>query len=413
MKESQRRFVLFIVIVASGSAMILFDVPLIAMIPLILGVGIVILMALGAITITDVRTVLEKAGFQNLKNSLHLNRSETKSQSGKIPPQGDKKKSSPTDGIKPGKNIDKKTGISAHLHSFITSIGSLGTVIRQRSKQGKKVEEINKLLDKTISEKVSKSALASAGNVGAPSLPSAAGGAGSLNQNEQDPFLSLSGDEFDMGLLDELDDQDMQSTGGTESPEGSPESPKMLNESESPLPAPEFSSETDNILKENAAGLEEFDGLEGADTIDQDFEDLENISLDDIDLDNETSTEQPEAISDSPASDDTSQPQQVAAAAPIEIKNDWISSDAPQEDEISTQSDMAAFAGGHGSDDDLLSSIASDVKHVKKESDLSLLRELKDFKAPADEIADELTKVYEKISSAPKQERKNPAPKER
>ena len=48
---------------------------------------------------------------------------------------------------------------------------------------------------------------------------------------------------------------------------------------------------------------------------------------------------------------------------------------------------MASFAGGaSGTDEDLLSSLASDVKHVAKEQNISLLRDLKDFKAPATAI---------------------------
>jgi len=413
MKESTRRLVLFTVIVATGSIMILFDIPLIAMIPLIAGVGFVILMALGAVTVSDIREISGKARLRDIRKFLHLARPETKPQQGKTSPQPDKKKSSTADSKTPVKPHDKKTGVLGHLTSFVSSVRSLGTVIRERSKQGKKVEDINRLLDKTISEKVSRSALASAGNIGTPSLPSP-GGAGSLDQKEQDPFLSLSGDEFDAGLLDELDDQDMLSSGETGSPSGSPDSPKMLDESDSTLPAPDFSSETDNILKENASeGLGEFDGLDGSDTIDQDFEDLENISLDDVDLGDETGEELPEEIAEPSEPEAAPQPQPAAAAGPVEVKNDWITSDTPQEDDFSSQADMAEFAGGHGSDDDLLSSIAADVKHVKKESDLSLLRELKDFKAPADEIAEELTAMYERISSAPKKEQKILTPQER
>jgi hypothetical protein len=47
--------------------------------------------------------------------------------------------------------------------------------------------------------------------------------------------------------------------------------------------------------------------------------------------------------------------------------------------------------------EDLLSSLASDVRYVKKERDLSLLRELKDFKAPANEIDNELKETYERL----------------
>ena len=39
----------------------------------------------------------------------------------------------------------------------------------------------------------------------------------------------------------------------------------------------------------------------------------------------------------------------------------------------------------------MLSSLASDIKYVKKEQNVSLLRELKDFKAPATDIEKELS----------------------
>ena len=85
------------------------------------------------------------------------------------------------------------------------------------------------------------------------------------------------------------------------------------------------------------------------------------------------------------------------------MKTDWVPSDAPQDagtagDQVSLQSDISSFAkGASGSDEDLLSSLASDVKHVKKEKNLSLLRDLKDFKAPATEIEDELKETYERL----------------
>jgi hypothetical protein len=63
---------------------------------------------------------------------------------------------------------------------------------------------------------------------------------------------------------------------------------------------------------------------------------------------------------------------------------------------------MAAFASNSGADEDLLSSIASDVKHTKKDRDVSLLRELKDFKAPAEEIEKELMLVSERIHAVPR-----------
>ena len=70
---------------------------------------------------------------------------------------------------------------------------------------------------------------------------------------------------------------------------------------------------------------------------------------------------------------------------------------------------MASFAGGAtGTDEDLLSSISSDVKHVAKKKDFSLLRELKDFKAPASDIESELSDMYAKLKADEPKEKTTP-----
>ncbi len=84
-------------------------------------------------------------------------------------------------------------------------------------------------------------------------------------------------------------------------------------------------------------------------------------------------------------------PQNTSAApsgpAVSEVKTGPISTNVfAVEDQTSIQDDMTAFVGGPRSDADLLSSLAAEVRTVRKEKDLSLLRDLKDFKAPAAEI---------------------------
>jgi hypothetical protein len=417
MKESLRRVVLFTVIVITGSVMILVDVPLIIMIPVILAVGFVILLLLGAITVADIRSVFTRVKLQNLKKTGILKRLDDikffEKKPAQPPAQPDKKPASPAK--KEEKPISKanKTGIGLHLRSFLSSLGSLGTVIKQRNKHEKKVEHINALLDKTISEKVKGSALARAGNnVNAKiPLPGGTGGPGAQEHaKDQDPFLSLSGDEFDISLLDGLDDQDSplpESSHGQEPSQlASVSGPDMaITEPDIPLPSLDISSESD------AGGLEEFKGLEGGESIDQDFEELDNLSLDDVDLDIDMEEETP-GDSGTPSPGMENPAVSPTSPSPSTIKTDWVPSDAPKdldiaENEVSSQADMASFAGGaSGSDEDLLSSLASDVKQVTIEKNISLLRELKDFKAPADDIENELKGVYETMKSVPNQKKK-------
>jgi len=410
MKESLRRVILFTVIVITGSVMILFDVPLIFMIPLILAVGFVILLLLGAITVADFRSVFKKKKLKNPKKISLIQRLDGMKFFEKKPVQPDKKPASPQKKEELTKSAAKKTGAGSTLRLFFTSLGSLRTVLKERSKQAKKVEHINELLDKAVSEKVKSSALASAGKGAGPKIPPSGSGGGpgqKEQEKDQDPFLSLSGDEFDVSLLDGLDDQETpRSTSSGQIPTPSapvPGSTLTMNEPEIPMPSLDIRSEADEILKDNEGGLEEFRGLEGGESIDQEFSDLDNINLDDIDLDVDMEEETPSATAGSPS---------PAESPTTTVKADWIASDAPKGadlpgDEVSTQDDMSQFAGGaSGSDADLLSSLASDVKHVTKEKNTSLLRDLKDFKAPATDIENELTDVYETMKTVPNPRKK-------
>jgi len=423
MKESLRRIILFAVTVTTGSVMILFDLPPVLMVPLLVVVGFVLLLGLGAITVADIKDIANSLKPANLKKISILKRLDEMKffeKTATTPPE--KQKLKKTDKTVSSKEVEKKPGLKTHLGTLFSSFGSLGTVLKERSKQGKKVEEINKLLDKTVNEKVSRSALASAGNVtGTAALPDTGkGGAGTAAPiAEQDPFLSLSGDEFDAGLLDGLDEMEtgVHPDAGTATKPSDPAPPvSMAADAGIPAPSLDLTQEADEILKGNAAGLEEFSGLEGGETIDEDFGDLGDVSLDDVSLDDVSLDEENDAGSGS-APVAAEMPEEKPSTGPSgpavrEIKTDWVKSDAPQhgEDQVSTQADMAAFASGSGTDDDLLSSIASDVKHVKKEKDISLLRDLKDFKAPAEEIEKELSEVYNRINAIPKPEKTKAQP---
>ena len=410
MKESLRRVILFAVIVITGSVMILFDVPLILMIPLILAVGFVILLLLGAITVADFKSVFTRKKLKNPKKISLIQRLNEMKFFEKKSAQTDKKSAFPQKKDEGKKSTGNKTGTISHLRLFFTSVGSLRTVLKERSKHAKKVEHIDQLLDKTVSEKVKSSPLASAGKgVGTKIPPPGSGGGPGLKDQEkdQDPFLSLSGDEFDASLLDGLDDQETPvspSSGQIPTP-GTPVqgSGLIVNQPEIPMPSLDISSEADDILKDNEESLGEFKGLEGGESIDQDFSDLDNINLDDIDLDVgiEEETPSPSGSSPSPAE---------SPATPV--KADWIASDAPKGadlpgDETSTRDEMSSFAGGpSGSDADMLSSLAADVKHVTKEKNTSLLRDLKDFKAPATEIENELNDIHETMKAVPNPRKK-------
>jgi hypothetical protein len=430
MKESLRRVILFAVIVITGSVMIFFDVPLILMIPLILAVGFVILMLLGAITVADFKGLFTRKKTKNVKKISFFQRLNGMKFFEKKPvqpatPQSvpDKKKVPPKSDVKtPASSATtastaKKPGAVSHLRSFFTSLGSLRSILKERSKQAKKVEHIDALLDKAVSEKVKISPLATAGKGADTKIPSqgATTGPGIKDrEKEQDPFLSLSGDEFDTSLLDGINEpESFKPASSGQSPESgtaTPGSTLTMSEPEIPLPSLDIDFEADSILKNNEMGLEEFSSLEGAESIDQDFSDLDDVNLDDIDLDVDLEEETPPAATVSPSSAENQKP---------EVNPDWIASDAPKgadlpQNQTSTDKDMAAFAGGAaGSDADMLSSLASDVKHVPKEQNLSLLRDLKDFKAPASEIESELQYVHDRMKAGQASGKKTTPPQKK
>jgi hypothetical protein len=418
MKESLRKPLLFIIIVVIGSIFVLFDIPLLLLLPLIILVGFGTLLALGSITIAEIRNGISGLGKTGILKRLNdIKFFEKAPADAKKPAQPVPVKKEVTQ--EPKKQSAARPGLSAHISAFVSSIRSLRSVLRQRGKQGKKVEDINKLLDKTVSEKVS--APPPAGS--APVMPAGGGGTGPVKAMDTgDPFTSLSDDEFDEGLLEGLGDDDglMTALPAPELPD--PGAGGVLDDAaggtDLPEPALDISSAAGDILKDagenTVGGLEEFSGLDGGDLSDADFGDLENLSLEDVDI-----GDTPDAAPAAPVAVPV-EPATAAAAAPAAdnsaMKTAWIPSDAPKdasavEDEVSTQADMAAFAGGSGGDEDLLSSIASDVKHVKKEVDLSLVRELKDFKAPAAEIENELGGMFERLNQAQKIRKKPPGTK--
>jgi hypothetical protein len=427
MKENLRRPILFAVIVITGSILILFDIPLTLMIPILLIVGFIILLILGAVTVAEMKTALETLKPANLKKIGIIKKLDGM----KFFEKSSTDKKDKTHPVKAGakqpvKEAGKKSSIGIHLTSFVSSIKSLGTLLKERKKRGKKVDAINEQLDKTVSEKVEKrSAPARAGNVvNTPGeLPPGGAGTNTPNRtNEQDPFLSLSEDEFDTGLLDSLDDFDTQ-VSSPEIPDASPSAipettTPVINEPDTPLPPLDIDGEAGNILSDNAMGLEEFSGLDDSEEMDSDFADLDSLSLDDVDFDENTEEKSPQPTATIPAA-----PPVVDVALPEsdkdQIKTEWVKSDAPKnadqfEEQESTQADMAAFsAGGGGGDDaDLLSSLAADAKHVKVEVNLSLVRELKDFKAPATEIESELNDMYTRMNAIKNPQKKGTPPPE-
>lgn len=422
MKENLRKPILFLIIVVVGSVLVLFDIPLTILLPLLIIVGFTTLLALGSVTLPEIRGGIAGLGQSGILKRLNDIKFFEKAPAG-----------TPAASAKPAPAVAKKEepkkkasedrpGLAAHISTLFSSIRSLGSILQQKSKREKKVEEIDKLLDKAVTEKVSAPPPAAS----APAMPATGGGAGGAGKglDMDDPFMSLSADEFDAGLLDGLGDDEtpaaaaMAPAAAAMDAGGLPDLP-----AEGPdLPAPDLDidSAASDILKQAgedaAAPSDELSGLDSGGLSDEDFGDLDDLNLDEVSLDADLGEggAAPAQVPD-PAAPAPQAPAAAPATDSNAVKTAWIPSDAPKdagevEDDVSTQADMAAFASGSGGDEDLLSSLAADVKHVKKEQDLSLLRELKDFRAPATEIEKELSGMFERMSAGGKPAKKKELP---
>jgi hypothetical protein len=403
MKENIRRLVLFAAIVGTGSILIFVDIPLLYLLPLIIVIGFSLLVLLGSITVTDIKNAVSKLGLKNLRERPLLKRLdsiklfEKKKTSRKEATTKEPEKNSPV------KLKVKTDGIQYHLSLLASSIKSFGKILTERKKTAKKPEEINKLLEKTITEKVNKgSALDSAATVPSVSGSNRGGAGGALlteNGSESDPFLSLSDEDLGTGLLDGLDEPEPAAASENTQVSQDMDSGISLPDLDMPALPDETAADADAILRANADdnGLNELNGLDGGEAVDETLGDLDSINLDDIDLGDDSGVQDPlPQTPASPAAGMALGSGSLIPATPITVAGGSESS------ADTNKTDMSSFAAGTaaGSDDDMLSSLASDIKQVKKENDVSLLRELKDFKAPATDIEKELLEMSGQLNAS-------------
>jgi hypothetical protein len=446
MKDNIRRIILFAVIVGTGTVLIVFNVPLIFLIPLILAVGFILLLLLGAITVSDLRAGLSRVRLKNLTQRLSAIKFPGRKNAPlpvPVPAKPEKATGKPM-----AKIPEKPTGIRQHLESFVTSVRSIGLIIQDRGKHTKKVEDIDKMLDRTVMEKVKGSALASAGAMpGTSAMP--AGGAGAMagQSAEQDPFLSLSGEELEAGLLDALDENEPAlppaAASGVTAPDMTAEAAPVLDMPDlemPPLPDDiDVGEGTGSGLTAEAAPVldmpdlempplpDDIDvgegtseeggatGLAGLETgeaaVDESLGELDSINIEDVDLGEDTETEEPASAQQAATKPAPSPGSSSSLIPPPPIAPPPPSDLIPKaKDSGLDQAEMASFAAASGSDDDMMSSLASEIKHVKKEKDLSLLRELRDFKAPASEIEKDLKDLYDRINAAKNEVKKRSNP---
>ena len=427
MGSSLQRLLIFIIMVSTGTVLILFDLPLMVIMALVAAIGFLLLVLLNPATASEI-----KSSILNVRQISFIRHQKSTKTYIKI---GEHKAAEPQQVVefkvepfeiakKPRAEREKNS--SLNLAAFGSSFKSLGTMLRTRKKPDmNKVREIDKLHDKTVSEKGNVSALARAGElspdsgIAGGSKPGGPGGthagSGSSPHPVDDPFLSLSSDELESGFLDTVDEEDKKGTGikpDTPSPDAFPpyvpgSSGVTIGESDIPIPPQEVPLEGPPDEEEPSPSdepdLEGFDDFGATDTIDQNLDELDTIDLDSVELNDETWEEETDTEDSPPPS-----PPEIKPLPPEATGT--AGSAAPAAPAISPPrvpgmnqnagdlTDMTVFTAPVSEDDLVVRSIAADIRIARKTKDVSLLRELKDYKAPAKKIEEELSDLYSELN---------------
>ncbi|MBP1927902.1 hypothetical protein J2741_000449 [Methanolinea mesophila] len=381
MKESTRRAVIFAVIVIGGSVMIIFDLPTFYLVLGIVILGILLLFLTGAIKIPAIKLARKPRA--------------KKTASGKEPvaPSPKIKEKKPKKEKTKGQDTVSGGSFSQAFSMLKLDLRRLFRSSKEKTTQTKKIDE---LLEKSIKgEEVSSLATI------VPEL------APPQKKGISDPFSELVKDPLNPDMINDLPlDEDIplanemdlgDDFSGEISSEtednfdlshldieiGENESSIAIDEEEDDEVADILAAHQDMLSEEEGSGVDPFtSGLDG----------LGDIDLGEVDLDQDIGQAGTgQAGGDRPAP--AASPAVVSAVAspsPAPSPMPVVSGGGPGGRSDSNEYDMVSFGTGHREDDDLMASLKSDAKGVKRQNNLSLLRDLKDVRVPASDLEKEL-----------------------
>jgi hypothetical protein len=380
MQTRERRLLMMAVIVVLGSVLVLFDIPPVMLIAGTVVAGVVVMVASGALALSE------------LKPSNWRKKS------------AEKKQQSPAPAPKKAEKTKRFSGLAQFAGSLRAGIRRFTTKEKDTSTHIKKLDE---QLDRALDESPVKVPAST------PKAPAPGGGGGGVSV---DPFMALSNAKLEEDLvidpnLDMNFDLD-QSTNSDQNLETKPaeaiasieDAAKLdlaLDEEkngESQIDADD-ADEVAAILKSNEEGsgdLGEVGGLTDLNgSLDAGLDSLGEMDLGAIDLDKEMGLDANAPGSAPAAATGTAAPspkiKEVAASAPA--------IEAPPV-MASNQNDMAAFASGSsGGGDDLMAALKADAGSVQQKRDLSLLRDMKDYRTNAGDLALELEEAVSILKS--------------
>ncbi|NVO66376.1 hypothetical protein [Methanofollis tationis] len=353
-----RRTLIFLVTVAAGSLLILYDLPTEYLLGGTIAAGCIVLLAFGAIRLSDLRP-------KNIREGLKAWVAGRK--------QRPQKKDAPKEkiGSRTTAAPEEKGGrVRAALASLSGVVhGGAGRLKASLFHKDETFKKIDTILDAEIAGgAASNGPDTSAAVQGGENAPAPLSGAA-------DPFFDIS--EEDLENLT-LDGEEIDQTGSPVDITLDDEIPSLASND----------SIVSEIFRANAAELEEFSELGDISELDETLGEIGGVDLDALDLSEEDLSE----ITPDTGSQDDAPEDALADNASIlpEIPEE------PEEEEAPEEENLVAFASGGGSDS-LMDILKSDVKQRKKGDYNSLLRGMKGMKINADDLVDELEETLKAL----------------
>ena len=407
MNDTLRHLLIFIIILGTGTPLIILDLPLLLILVLEAFIGFLLLVLLSPGFGAEL-----KASVPNLLKISFIRRDKGNKSLFKIPVL---KKPAPKK-PEPLFDIEEEEVLPPKKSSLGSSLKSIIARFTSGKPAGKdKPAGTVRLPDTTDGKNVDVSALALAGELDGDT---GRHGRGRAPLPVEDPFLSLSSDELETGLLDTIDPAERErETVPAPAPEGatplSDSQPIMdatsgltIGEADIPLPPQDISAEPAEGQEATGPEPEEYYGLDGSDTVDQNFGEFEDAEMTGMEPDGRVAREGAEpGTSVQPPSLEPTGPvpePQESAPAPAATSLALLSpaGGALPDQPAPGQQDMAIFTAPVSADDEMVRSLASEAKTTKKAKDASLLRELKDYNAPATDIEGELNEIFSELNAS-------------
>jgi hypothetical protein len=432
--DTKRRLIMMLTIILAGSAITFMDLSPVIVIFIALGIGFVMLFALKMISFDELRKDLS-----NLKSRLNQPISLKKDKSKKSASKDEiKEKTEPQykpseskekkgeipfssliqripfigrklvkDGKTENKKIEKK-GEESSKKSFLSGFTPIFGLLNRKKETKDKTKKIDELLDETLSSVYSADAVETKNEETDSDY---------LSNDEDDEFSDF--DNLDLGL--EEDDDALTTKGGgaigfeeeisdsTIADILAKEGIELeLDDEEFPTASPE--QDDSGNFGDSSSGIQDIDELNddvsGLDLNDGEFDEFNEIDLDELEPEDEIEFGDEEAIEDIDIGDsdaDNAEP----PVAPVEEEDilsvppkEWTqtkTSAAPSSDDNIYESPMSLALGGDGDDDDLFAMLKSDTKKAVSVQELSLVRDLKDAKIESGELVEELEDILEQF----------------